>query len=109
MTCPSNLFLFSNHISRKKFASSTADRSEEHTSELQSLVISYAVFCLKKKKRSMETTVLSFYAQQRRCALLFVDIPHTVSGSSDQPHQRLRRPSRLYEDHRVNHSSSLAA
>src|SRR3546814_3967532 len=28
----------------------TADRSEEHTSELQSLMrISYAVFCLKKK------------------------------------------------------------
>src|SRR3546814_9612413 len=30
---------------------SAADRSEEHTSELQSLMrISYAVFCLKKKK-----------------------------------------------------------
>src|SRR3546814_9771907 len=30
-----------------------ADRSEEHTSELQSLMrISYAVFCLKKKKTS---------------------------------------------------------
>ena len=29
----------------------TTDRSEEHTSELQSPVpISYAVFCLKKKK-----------------------------------------------------------
>src|SRR3546814_8586352 len=29
------------------------ERSEEHTSELQSLMrISYAVFCLKKKKRS---------------------------------------------------------
>src|SRR3546814_7662909 len=29
----------------------TVDRSEEHTSELQSLMrISYAVFCLKKKK-----------------------------------------------------------
>src|SRR3546814_10833789 len=29
------------------------DRSEEHTSELQSLMrISYAVFCLKKKKQS---------------------------------------------------------
>src|SRR5690242_21550432 len=27
----------------------TADRSEEHTSELQSHVTSYAVFCLKKK------------------------------------------------------------
>src|SRR3546814_1736932 len=31
--------------------SGTCDRSEEHTSELQSLMrISYAVFCLKKKK-----------------------------------------------------------
>src|SRR3546814_6929544 len=30
-----------------------ADRSEEHTSELQSLMrISYAVFCLKKQKQS---------------------------------------------------------
>src|SRR5437016_7679904 len=28
-----------------------AKRSEEHTSELQSLTISYAVFCLKKKKK----------------------------------------------------------
>src|SRR3546814_3081110 len=32
-------------------AASSGDRSEEHTSELQSLMrISYAVFCLKKKK-----------------------------------------------------------
>src|SRR3546814_7323284 len=32
-------------------ASAPPDRSEEHTSELQSLMrISYAVFCLKKKK-----------------------------------------------------------
>src|SRR3546814_4432931 len=31
-------------------------RSEEHTSELQSLMrISYAVFCLKKKKKKQET------------------------------------------------------
>src|SRR3546814_9670147 len=34
-----------------------SDRSEEHTSELQSLMrISYAVFCLKKKKQSMKIT-----------------------------------------------------
>src|SRR3546814_13038608 len=34
-------------------------RSEEHTSELQSLMrISYAVFCLKKKKKSSTTTPL---------------------------------------------------
>src|SRR3546814_1056549 len=32
-------------------------RSEEHTSELQSLMrISYAVFCLKKKKKVLPTT-----------------------------------------------------
>src|SRR3546814_9646419 len=32
------------------------DRSEEHTSELQSLMrISYAVFCLKKKKSNIKT------------------------------------------------------
>src|SRR3546814_6480663 len=35
----------------------TVDRSEEHTSELQSLMrISYAVFCLKKKKKTSTST-----------------------------------------------------
>src|SRR3546814_2396924 len=35
-------------------------RSEEHTSELQSLMrISYAVFCLKKKKQSNPNTIKS--------------------------------------------------
>src|SRR3546814_1373889 len=34
-------------------------RSEEHTSELQSLMrISYAVFCLKKKKKNKTSSVL---------------------------------------------------
>src|SRR3546814_9970263 len=34
----------------------TAGRSEEHTSELQSLMrISYAVFCLKKKKKKQNS------------------------------------------------------
>src|SRR3546814_5688538 len=38
--------------SRKRIAGSGKDRSEEHTSELQSLMrISYAVFCLKNKKK----------------------------------------------------------
>src|SRR3546814_6246884 len=37
-----------------------AERSEEHTSELQSLMrISYAVFCLKKKKKHIETKNIS--------------------------------------------------
>src|SRR3546814_9218351 len=39
------------------FNESVAIRSEEHTSELQSLMrISYAVFCLQKKKRDRDTT-----------------------------------------------------
>src|SRR3546814_10644656 len=38
---------------KKRAVTSFAWRSEEHTSELQSLMrISYAVFCLKKKKKS---------------------------------------------------------
>src|SRR5213075_3433970 len=41
----------------------TSERSEEHTSELQSrLVISYAVFCLKKKKTYGTNSLLSLSA-----------------------------------------------
>src|SRR3546814_1546018 len=37
------------------------DRSEEHTSELQSLMrISYAVFCLKKKKTTNTYTIYEY-------------------------------------------------
>src|SRR3546814_5230649 len=40
-------------VSDLKQLASQAGRSEEHTSELQSLMrISYAVFCLKKKKKT---------------------------------------------------------
>src|SRR5207253_9543395 len=34
-------------------------RSEEHTSELQSVKISYAVFCLKKKKKSIKPATIT--------------------------------------------------
>src|SRR5213079_3779157 len=41
-------------------------RSEEHTSELQSpVVISYAVFCLKKKKKKKEKVNHIFYIKQK--------------------------------------------
>src|SRR3546814_9868493 len=47
---------------RKQHAEQTAksgDRSEEHTSELQSLLrISYAVFCLKKKKSKYKYNII---------------------------------------------------
>src|SRR3546814_6770244 len=43
-------------------AKTTTDRSEEHTSELQSLMrISYAVFCLKKKKKINKHTYNQLY------------------------------------------------
>src|SRR3546814_6811855 len=43
---------------------SLRSRSEEHTSELQSLMrISYAVFCLKKKTKTHNTTQTSSYIE----------------------------------------------
>src|SRR3546814_1191478 len=44
-------------MSNDSYTLSGPDRSEEHTSELQSLMrISYAVFCLKKKKNNTVNT-----------------------------------------------------
>src|SRR3546814_8984987 len=45
------------NTARRSFHSVRPFRSEEHTSELQSLMrISYAVFCLKKKKQYIQST-----------------------------------------------------
>src|SRR3546814_4115690 len=45
-------------------------RSEEHTSELQSLMrISYAVFCLKKKKTTYKLVIL--FSRHFRCSIQF--------------------------------------
>src|SRR3546814_7058673 len=44
-------------LDRERAAEGQRARSEEHTSELQSLMrISYAVFCLKKKKKNANIT-----------------------------------------------------
>src|SRR3546814_3214041 len=46
------------------------NRSEEHTSELQSLMrISYAVFCLKKKKKATIGTPVTTHHQEYRSQL----------------------------------------
>src|SRR3546814_6623800 len=46
------------HHCRRRGDRPHPDRSEEHTSELQSLMrISYAVFCLKKKKKNQVITI----------------------------------------------------
>src|SRR3546814_9284693 len=48
-------------------ADSGERRSEEHTSELQSLMrISYAVFCLKKKKIQTRTTITKHKTTQQQ-------------------------------------------
>src|SRR3546814_5041539 len=50
------LVLFEDNKLGDPFAGIDSGRSEEHTSELQSLMrISYAVFCLKKKKTHITT------------------------------------------------------
>src|SRR3546814_3096395 len=51
---------------KMRIAAPPATRSEEHTSELQSLMrISYAVFCLKKKNTLMYTTdIVQTYVAQ---------------------------------------------
>src|SRR3546814_1041777 len=54
LSCPSLQPRCARRVSRSGMISATLKppRSEEHTSELQSLMrISYAVFCLKKKKK----------------------------------------------------------
>src|SRR3546814_8128397 len=49
-------------LDRSDLLASGAVRSEEHTSELQSLMrISYAVFCLNKKKQLLEQTNSNVY------------------------------------------------
>src|SRR3546814_3993245 len=57
-----------NHHRRVLFRPAFADiraRSEEHTSELQSLMrISYAVFCLKKKKKKKQSISLEYITLQ---------------------------------------------
>src|SRR3546814_2362801 len=45
-------------VNRQQTPQNAPFRSEEHTSELQSLMrISYAVFCLKKKQHNNSTTI----------------------------------------------------
>src|SRR3546814_5381249 len=53
------------HFGNQLFVRTRTGRSEEHTSELQSLMrISYAVFCLKKKKTQKITKQILVQQQQ---------------------------------------------
>src|SRR3546814_7453195 len=53
-------------------------RSEEHTSELQSLMrISYAVFCLKKKKHNKEAILISIKLHVHTSTSTKIQYTHT--------------------------------
>src|SRR3546814_3061261 len=62
-------------------------RSEEHTSELQSLMrISYAVFCLKKKKNNIDFTRTIIYYRmhydQSEDSTISNELPHHPRSST---------------------------
>src|SRR3546814_8920775 len=55
-------------LSKMGVAAPTDQRSEEHTSELQSLMrISYAVFCLKKKTNNRKETTINTRYKKDQC------------------------------------------
>src|SRR3546814_4639831 len=63
---------------------SRAGRSEEHTSELQSLMrISYAVFCLKKKKQRTKTSVTTS---------IYEDKNTTIDDTMNETQAHIREP-----------------
>src|SRR3546814_2936095 len=79
------------HGPRRRSPWYRASRSEEHTSELQSLMrISYAVFCLKKTKTKSERSTQQAIAQS-------TDISDHHSGGA-----RMQQPTKI---HHTQHSS----
>src|SRR3546814_6560384 len=75
---------FAMHANARRASSRSANRSEEHTSELQSLMrSSYAVFCLKKKKSRP-------HPQLHRHTTIAPE--HTARDKPDKQHSTHRRP-----------------
>src|SRR3546814_5993120 len=59
-----------------------ANRSEEHTSELQSLMrISYAVFCLKKTHKALLNLVTDVSSKPHRVIPLFTDQTNNLTST----------------------------
>src|SRR3546814_9616787 len=62
-------------------------RSEEHTSELQSLMrISYAVFCLKKKKHKKNTYNTKHLLRTQRLRNNYNTLQHTLQQMTRNKH-----------------------
>src|SRR3546814_10084516 len=68
-------------------------RSEEHTSELQSLMrISYAVFCLKKKKNKIQTLKTLQQPQHINKYKLIISQPITYTSLNSSTHTTHQKP-----------------
>src|SRR3546814_10444281 len=66
--------------SRRAGRARDLDRSEEHTSELQSLMrTSYAVFCLNKKKNSKDTQT-QISQQTHVCIMNITQSTHNIAN-----------------------------
>src|SRR3546814_6781810 len=66
--CPRAIRRMSPVLPISAATTSSSPRSEEHTSELQSLMrISYAVFCLKKKKKTKQTAYIKLCVHTQHC------------------------------------------
>src|SRR3546814_1110349 len=77
----------------QRLTKSCNNRSEEHTSELQSLMrISYAVFCLKKKKQ-----------KNNKAKYIERHIYHTPQYITNQKYYRNRNNTQ-YTQHKINYS-----
>src|SRR3546814_8470048 len=65
--CCDGVVVFSADGAISRVAPCMTFRSEEHTSELQSLMrISYAVFCLKKKKQKKNYIMRTYHSKQHK-------------------------------------------
>src|SRR3546814_4252707 len=68
-----NLGMLAKNLRQSQGIGTNLVRSEEHTSELQSLMrISYAVFCLKKKNTINSETQQQFNKNQNHCLTTYV-------------------------------------
>src|SRR3546814_2407683 len=70
------------------FAADSRSRSEEHTSELQSLMrISYAVFCLKKKTKATlidDNTKIAMQLEIKNFHHKTLLLPHNTQNRTDE-------------------------
>src|SRR3546814_4385995 len=71
-------FIGQENACRAAFDDRRRDRSEEHTSELQSLMrISYAVFCLKKKKNKYDAASTTYHSNTSKLTTRYNSKAHT--------------------------------